>query len=81
MGEELAGVKAGSGGFQRIITELFIDHLGIGVNRMGTNNLLSLVCEKDLVENSKHEDFLFLEECNGVDGGGLVLRVEYITDY
>ena len=47
---------------------------------MGTNSFLSLVCEKDLVENSKHADFLFLEECNGVDGDGLVLRVEYVTE-
>jgi hypothetical protein len=70
MGEELPCVKAGSGGFQRIVMKLFVDHLSVGVNLVGTNNFLSLVCEKDLV----YEDLLFLEECNGVDGGWSVLR-------
>jgi hypothetical protein len=39
-----------------------------------------LVCEKNLVENSEHENLLFFEECDAVDGGWGVLGVKYVTE-
>ena len=59
--EKLARVKAGSCGFQGVVAELGVDLLSVGVDFLSTDNFLALVSKKDLVEYSKHENFLLLE--------------------
>jgi hypothetical protein len=41
--EELAGVEAGSGGFQGVVTKFFVDLLGVGIDFVGTDDFLALV--------------------------------------